>query len=293
MTSTRRGPAARLCSRARVVAGAQDEHPVERGLGLVRPRPGPHTGRDQQPVVRHLVAVGEPHPPGRHVQAGGARPRAATPHPIPAPGKRGAVGGRLPQQDLLGQRRPVVRLVRLVADQRQRPGEALLAQRLRGPQTGQRRADDDDPALASRTVPAGAHRPWAPPRGEHGQPGPSRPSTRIAWTGHAATARATCSFCSASACGLYSSRLVAVHGEDVGCEERALRVPLAAVEIDDKPHQRVPFPWFRAQLAAVVRLSRAQRARSVMGPPTAGIGVMARGSVRRAGDADWPRGCAG
>lgn len=43
--------------------------------------------------------------------------------------------------------------VRLLPDQGQRSGEALLAQRLGGAQTGQRRADDDDPALADHEAP--------------------------------------------------------------------------------------------------------------------------------------------
>ena len=54
-----------------------------------------------------------------------------------------AVGVPVAGEQLLAQRRPVVRLVRLGADERHPAGEPGGAQLLAGPQPGQRRADDD------------------------------------------------------------------------------------------------------------------------------------------------------
>lgn len=68
----------RALQRVGVVAGPQHEHPVELRLLLLGPGTGPYTGGDEQPVVLHLVAVGQPYPPGRHVEAGGRNSEAPT-----------------------------------------------------------------------------------------------------------------------------------------------------------------------------------------------------------------------
>src|SRR5262249_34842811 len=60
-------------------------------------------------------------------------------------------------QQVLGQRRPVVGTVGLVADDRQRPGVTLVAQHVRRAQPGERGADDDDPAAREVPVARKAH----------------------------------------------------------------------------------------------------------------------------------------
>ncbi|MBB4783584.1 hypothetical protein BJY27_004545 [Streptomyces rapamycinicus] len=134
-----------------VVRGPQHEDAVQSGLQLVRPRAGAHTGGDQQPVVLHRGAIGERHPLGRHVQRG--RGDAQPPPRVDraAPGEGRLVHRHQAEQDLLGQRRTVVRLVRLVrlvTDHGERAGGALLPERLGGPQPRQGGTHDDDVALA-------------------------------------------------------------------------------------------------------------------------------------------------
>ncbi len=135
-----------------VVPGPQQADAAQPGLVLLGPGPGADAGRDEQPVVLHLVPVGQPDPLGRQVQT---RRRDTEPPlgvDLPAVRQLGVARGRHAQQDGLGQRRPVVRLVRLVTDQGQFAGEALGAQRLGGPQTRQRGTDDDDTAFAPEPV---------------------------------------------------------------------------------------------------------------------------------------------
>ena len=132
----------------RVIAGAQRVEALQLGLFGVEPRAGPDAGGDQQPVVGHLVAVGEQHFPVVAVQSGGRHAQTPVGVDLPQPRQLGVPRRHPSLEHLLGQRRPVVRLVHLVADDGQRAGEALVAQRLRGAQPGQRRTDDDDPALA-------------------------------------------------------------------------------------------------------------------------------------------------
>ena len=176
----------------------------------VRPRPGPHAGGDQQPVEsrprrRRPAAPAWPPGPARWRRRRAAS-RASTSR------RRGSAvrsAARPAQQHLLGQRRPVVRLVGLVADQGQRPGEALVAQRLRGPQPGQRGADDDDRGPRAEACPArpspATGRPLAAASGSPGRvvrprrgwPGPGRPP-RPAAPARAASSSASGSYSSAS-----------------------------------------------------------------------------------------------
>ena len=85
-----------------------------------RPRPGP--GGDQQPVVVHLCRRWPAAP------AGWRGPGRSRPHPAAtrastgrSRGELGVIGGHPALEDLFGQRRPVIGLVRLVADDGERP----------------------------------------------------------------------------------------------------------------------------------------------------------------------------
>src|SRR5262249_59859923 len=73
------------------------------------------------------------------------------------------------EQHLLGQRRPVVGELALLADHGQLTGEALLAQFFGGAQAGKRGADNDDPAISDVT----RHR--GPPAPRPGWLEPDRP----------------------------------------------------------------------------------------------------------------------
>ena len=132
----------------RVIAGAQREQALQLGLFRVEPLPGPDAGRDQQSVVGHLVAVGQQHLPVVTIQAGRRDAQAPVGVDRPHPRQLGVTRRHPPLEHLLGQRRAVIRLVHLVADERQRTGESLVAQCLRGSQTGKGGANDDDPALS-------------------------------------------------------------------------------------------------------------------------------------------------
>lgn len=123
--------------RGTVVATPQHENAVEFRLGRARPRSRPHPRGDQQPVVRHLVAVGQPHQPGGHLQAGGRNAEPPGRVDGSEPGQCGAVGAGPAQQHLLGERGPVVRFVGLVADHGQGAREALGPQGFGSAQPGQ------------------------------------------------------------------------------------------------------------------------------------------------------------
>lgn len=128
----------------RVVRGAQHEQPVEPGLCLVRPRAGPHPGGDEQPVESHLLAVSQNHLLAAQVKTSGRDSQPPVHADLVAAGKRGPPRISLAHEDLLGQRRPVVRGLRLVPDHGQRAGEALPAQRPPRPQPSQGRPDNDN-----------------------------------------------------------------------------------------------------------------------------------------------------
>ena len=131
----------------RVIAGAQRVQALQLGLFGVEPRAGTDAGRDQQPVVGHLVTVGEQHLPVVAVQSGGRHAQAPVRVDLPQARQLGVTRRHPSLEHLLGQRRPVVRLVDLVTNDGQRASEPLVAQRLRGAQPGQRRTDDHDPTL--------------------------------------------------------------------------------------------------------------------------------------------------
>ena len=131
----------------RVIAGAQRVQALQLGLFGVEPRAGTDAGRDQQPVVGHLVTVGEQHFPVVAVQSGGRHAQTPVRVDLPQARQLGVTRRHPSLEHLLGQRRPIVRLVDLVTNDGQRASEALVAQRLRGTQPGQRRTDDHDPTL--------------------------------------------------------------------------------------------------------------------------------------------------
>jgi hypothetical protein len=97
-----------------------------------------------------LLAIGEMHFLGGPIESGGRHAEPPTGVDRPPARQLGVIGRHRPQQDLLRQRRAIVRFVRLVADDRKLPAEALLAQRLGSAEAGQRGADDDDLAAAAR-----------------------------------------------------------------------------------------------------------------------------------------------
>lgn len=156
---------------------------------MVRPRSGARPGGDHYAVEANFLTVGEVHPLRGQIHADGGD--AQPPFGIePAQARqRGLVGRRVARQDLLGQRRAVVGLVGLFADQGQLSAKTLLAQRLSRPQSRQRRTDDHDPpaAVAGLGNRAGHTDPvsWASCEVSNG-------SIRIAWTGQAAAARRIC-----------------------------------------------------------------------------------------------------
>ncbi len=136
----------------RILPGRQHKHPVQGGLRRMRPAPCPHPGGDQQPVEPDHLAVSEADLLAGQVQPGrcyAQPPLRVQPARIR---QRRALRRHPPVKDLLRQRRPVIRLMRLVPDQRQRTGEALLAQLRRSPQARKRRADDGDAAGAPESV---------------------------------------------------------------------------------------------------------------------------------------------
>src|ERR1022692_764887 len=88
-------------------------------------------------------------------------------------GPHGGVGGSPAGEHLLGQRRPVIRRVVLVPDDRQDPVEPFFPERRGTPQAGQRSTDDDD---ALRPGLTGHRRPALPEPGRPPLPESQRPS---------------------------------------------------------------------------------------------------------------------
>lgn len=148
----RRRRGQRLLQLGGIITRAQRVDPVQGGLVRVRPLPSPGARGDQQPVVRYLLAVGQAYLLGGPVQPGGGHPEPPLRIDFAQTGQLRMVGRHPAFEYLLGQRRTVVGLVRLVPDDGQRPGEALLAQGFGGPQSGQGRTDDDDPAVGPELV---------------------------------------------------------------------------------------------------------------------------------------------
>jgi hypothetical protein len=133
----RRPRGQRLLQPRGVITRAQRVHALQGGLGRVGPLPRPGARGDQQPVVRDLLAARQAHLPGGPVQPGGGHPEPPLRIQCPQAGQLGVVGRHPTLEHLLGQRGTVVRLMRLVPDDGQRPGEALLAQGFGGPQSRQ------------------------------------------------------------------------------------------------------------------------------------------------------------
>ena len=145
-----RTPRQSRTDRQRVVERAQHEDAVERRL--VRQPPRRRSGRDDEPVERDGLAVRELHAPPRRVERRGAHAEMqfGAERVEPATRQRDALRLPLAAQDLLRQRRPIVRRVRLGADPDQPAVEAALAQRLDGAQPRERSADDGDRAQRAR-----------------------------------------------------------------------------------------------------------------------------------------------
>lgn len=214
-----------------VVAGTQHEHPVQRGLFRMDPGPCPGPGGDQQAVVGNGVPVGQAYEFGVPVQALGGDAQTPFGVDVAPPRQRGVLGARASEQRLLGQRRPVVGFVRLVADHGQRTGEALVAQGLRRAQTGQRGTDDDNAAPAPQDLDVRVSRHGVPPLGR--LVGPVDKDRLDRAGGRGLLDPVTLRLVEARR---EQQRFVPVEGEDVRGEEDALRESLAPVEIDDKPH---------------------------------------------------------
>ncbi len=174
----------------RVIAGPQRVEALQLGLFGVEPGAGTDAGCDQQPVVGHLVTVGEQHLPAVAVQSGGRHAQTPVRVYLPQARQLGVTRRHPSLEYLLGQRRPVVRLVDLVTNDGQRAGEPLVAQRLRGTQPCQRRSDDNDAALCLE-CPDEVGDQRVRPHFVVLSAGGSI-SAMIACTGQDATARATC-----------------------------------------------------------------------------------------------------
>ncbi len=130
-----------------VVQGAQQMHT---GHALRAGQPdGFGAGRDDQDVVRHGPVLG-----GELVVSGAQAEHLAAEAQLDAEGLEVDVEGgalRFAEQDGLGQRGPVVRLVGFGADQEHGAGEALLAQGDGGLHTGHARARHDHAPRRGRT----------------------------------------------------------------------------------------------------------------------------------------------
>ncbi len=132
---------------ARVLGRANREQTLQLGLLLVEPGPRADAGGDQQPVVRDLVAIGQAHVLGSAIETGGGHAEPPFRIDFAAARQQGVIGRHPPFQHLLRERRPIVRLVLLIADEGQLAGEALVAQGFGSAEPGQGGADDDDPAV--------------------------------------------------------------------------------------------------------------------------------------------------
>ncbi|CAM5637688.1 hypothetical protein SGLAM104S_06646 [Streptomyces glaucescens] len=130
-----------------VVQGAQQVHPGHALGARQRDRRG--AGGDDQDVVRHRSGLGV------QLVAGGAHAEHLAAEAqldaerLEVDVEGGALGGA--EQDGLGQRRPVVRLMGLRADQGDRAGEVLFAQGDRGLHAGHARAGHDHPPRCGRS----------------------------------------------------------------------------------------------------------------------------------------------
>src|SRR5215510_535503 len=188
----------------RVIARAQREHPVQRGLRRVEPGPRAGAGRDQQAVERDLVAIGEAHLLAGPIQTGSGH--AEPPLRIDRPQARqlGMVGRHPPLQHLLREGGAIVWLVRLIPDDGQGTAEALVAQGFGSAEPCQGGADDDDPAVSLKVLYQSRYQ----GRDAHDvvpSSVASHRSTRIACTGQDAAARSTRWRCASSGLGSYMS----------------------------------------------------------------------------------------
>jgi hypothetical protein len=95
----------------------------------------------------HLAAIGQAHQLVGPVELGSGHSQSPLRVDLTHPRQLCVVRTHPARQHLFGQWRTVIRLSGLVADDRQLPGKALLAQRLCSAKPGQRRADNDDATL--------------------------------------------------------------------------------------------------------------------------------------------------
>src|SRR5260370_1338384 len=170
-----------------------------------------------------------------------APPSGAAPEPpvrveVTGSGQGGALRRHPPVEDLLVQRRPVVGLIGFVPDQRQRAGEALLAQLRRGPHAREGGADDGDAAGAPENVAVvTAGRPGRRQGGAQVRPidpqglyraGGLRPEHLLPLP--------------VAGPRVVPERLVPLHPEHVRREEGTLRIPLAARKVNGESHDASP-----------------------------------------------------
>ena len=137
--------AADACSRSAMLSSNDRSTRMPSRSGKRRNAPRHQTGRDHQLVVAEHRSVGERHRLRGGVQAGGGRaqPQGDVLLVVPlARFERDVVD--LFAQHFLGQRRPVVRQMHLVADDRDGAGVLRPAQLLGGPGGGKPAADDHD-----------------------------------------------------------------------------------------------------------------------------------------------------
>ena len=125
------------------------QHPDALEVRERRNAPRHQPGRDDQLVVHEKGSVGESYRLCRGVQAGGGRTQPQDDVVLVV--VRARFEGHVVDffaQHLLGQRRPVVRQMRLVADDRDATGELGSAQLLGGPGGGKPAADDHNSVVA-------------------------------------------------------------------------------------------------------------------------------------------------
>lgn len=111
-------------------------------VGLAGQPPGPHPGRHDQRVVAEQGGVVELDAPALHADRGDAQVQRDIKVGQRTAVQGGPLLGPLPGEDLLGQRGPVVGLVRLVADQADPAGKSFGAQELNRAQPAQPSTDD-------------------------------------------------------------------------------------------------------------------------------------------------------
>ena len=125
----------------RVLQRAQRQHPFR----LAGERAGHCSGRDDRGVGAQVGTVAEVHGPDPQADGGDTQPELEVELLDPlGVAERGPLRLPRPGQDLLRQRRAVIRKRVLLADEGERPGVAVGAKLLAGSEPGQAGSDDND-----------------------------------------------------------------------------------------------------------------------------------------------------